>query len=119
MYGSVGVDRRINQRAWEQEDWVRKTYIKNSPQVIGYKMLYPFLMPDGENLGGFSQMGFHITSFVEWFINVECLCECQVFTYYMLTRYYWMCGTILLISEWIIVKALFEYVSKFIVNFLS
>ena len=71
MCGSVGVYIRINQRAWEEEDWVLKTYLKNSLQVVGYKVLYPILMLDEEHLGGFSKMGFHIISFVIWMNDVN------------------------------------------------
>ena len=34
--------------------------LKNSLQVVDFKVLYTFLMPDEEHLGGFSQMGFHV-----------------------------------------------------------
>ena len=54
MCGSVGVDRRINQREWEQEDWAWKTYLKKILKVAGCKVLYPFLIPNEEHLGGFS-----------------------------------------------------------------
>ena len=37
----------------------------NSLQVKDYKVLHTFLMRDEENLGIFSQMGFHIISYVE------------------------------------------------------
>ena len=62
--GSVGVDRSNkleNMRARRVE---KKTYLKNSLQFVGCKVLPIFLMPDEENLGGFSQMGFHIISYV-------------------------------------------------------
>ena len=38
-------------------------------KVAGYKVLPIFLMLDEEHLGGFSQMGFHVISCVEWMIN--------------------------------------------------
>ena len=90
----------------------RKTYHKISLQAADCKVLYPFLMPNEEHLGGFSQMGFHVISCVEWLIDVECLCECQFFSYYKLISYFWMYGAILLISEWMIDKALLECVNK-------
>ena len=59
----------------------------NSLQVKDYKVLHTFLMPDEENLGIFSQMGFHIISCVEWLMTFECVYECQVVSYCILMSY--------------------------------
>ena len=65
-------------------------------------------MPDEENLGGFSQMGFHVSSSVDgcWMVNVNGWmfnCQCWLFDYIpLIIVIVWMNVAILMttVNEW-------------------